>query len=799
MDTQATGGRPWGPRGAIHQAGFLAALFLALGSTGVQAATYTVTNTADSGAGSLRQAILDANANAGPDTIAFNIPGAGVQTINVSLTSLPTVTSPVTIDGTTQPGYAGAPLIEVHGSQTSGLSISAGSSTLRALVLNGFSTAILFTSAGGNVVEGCYIGTDAAGTADASTGGQGIRLITSPNNTIGGLTAADRNLISGNDAGGIGCEISQGLVVQGNLIGTDVTGTVSIPNGTGISLSGCDSAAIGGSFAGAGNVISGNLGGGIGMSGGSGIIIRGNLIGTDVTGTFSLGHQSLGINDSGGGDVEIGGAGAGEGNVISGNTQMGIYVYNFATNTTIYGNKIGTDVTGALPLPNVTGISTANVTGVVIGGTGPGQGNVIAYNSGVLLFSVPVGVLVQSSANQVTIRGNSIHDNEQLGIDLNGDGPTPNDPLDADVSPNNYQNFPIVQSVVYGASDVEVLGKFNSVPSTQYTFDFYANAACTRFPRDFNEGETYLGSSQITTDGAGHFDFDVTLPVVVENGARIGVTATDPSGNTSEFSQRIIFTMSPASGPAAGGTTLTINGTDFANPTAIAIGGPAVPITFVNDHQLYTTSPALAPGTVNDIVATTPDGTTGALIKGWVADFLDVPQIHQFHSYVTTLVSNAITVGVGGGLYGVDQPTLRQQMAVFLLKARHGLCYVPPPCAGTFPDVPCPSTFAAWIEGLAAEGITGGCGGGNYCPTNPVRRDQMAVFLLKAEHGASYVPPDCSGTFADVPCPSTFAGWIEQLAAEGITGGCGGGNYCPANANTRGQMAVFIVKTFRLP
>ena len=100
---------------------------------------------------------------------------------------------------------------------------------------------------------------------------------------------------------------------------------------------------------------------------------------------------------------------------------------------------------------------------------------------------------------------------------------------------------------------------------------------------------------------------------------------------------------------------------------------------------------------------------------------------------------------------------------------------------------------------MAAEGITGGCGGGNFCPANPVRRDQMAVFLLKGEHGSSYVPPACAGIFGDVPCPSPFADWIEQLSAEMITGGCGGGNYCPLNPNTRGQMAVFLVKTFHLP
>ena len=102
------------------------------------------------------------------------------------------------------------------------------------------------------------------------------------------------------------------------------------------------------------------------------------------------------------------------------------------------------------------------------------------------------------------------------------------------------------------------------------------------------------------------------------------------------------------------------------------------------------------------------------------------------------------------------------------------------------------------IEIVFRHGITVGCGGGNYCPANPVRRDQMPAFLLKAEHGSTYVPPTCQEAFADVVCPSLFADWIEQLAAEGVTGGCRGGNYCPQNANTRGQMAVFLVKTFGL-
>ena len=125
--------------------------------------------------------------------------------------------------------------------------------------------------------------------------------------------------------------------------------------------------------------------------------------------------------------------------------------------------------------------------------------------------------------------------------------------------------------------------------------------------------------------------------------------------------------------------------------------------------------------------------------------------------------------------------------------------YVPPGCTGVFADVPCPGPFTDWVEQLHAEGITGGCGDGIYCPSSSVRRDQMAVLLLKTEHGAAYTPPGCAGAFSDVPCPSTFADWVEQLAAEGVTAGCGGGDYCPASPSTRGQMAVFVVKTFGLP
>jgi len=142
-------------------------------------------------------------------------------------------------------------------------------------------------------------------------------------------------------------------------------------------------------------------------------------------------------------------------------------------------------------------------------------------------------------------------------------------------------------------------------------------------------------------------------------------------------------------------------------------------------------------------------------------------------------------------------------MAVFLEKAMRGPAFIPPFCTHHFPDVPCSHPFAQWIEQLAADGITGGCAGGNYCPGDPVLRQQMAVFLMKARHGSAFDPPDCAGIFEDVPCtPGVgFSDWIEQLVAEAITGGCSVSPalYCPGSAVTRGQMAVFLEKTFDLP
>ena len=183
-------------------------------------------------------------------------------------------------------------------------------------------------------------------------------------------------------------------------------------------------------------------------------------------------------------------------------------------------------------------------------------------------------------------------------------------------------------------------------------------------------------------------------------------------------------------------------------------------------------------------------------------DFLDVPPAHPFHDFVDTIARLGVTAGCGDGVYCPGSPNTRAQMAVFLLKAKLGSDHVPPAATGTvFLDVPASDPFAPWIEELARLGVTGGCGNGNYCPLGPVTRAQMAVFLLKTLLGSSYVPPAATGTiFGDVPVNAFAAGFIEDIYNRGITGGCQASPllYCPDEANTRGQMAVFLTKTFSL-
>lgn len=769
----------------------------------VGAQTFTVTNTNDSGTGSFRQAILDSNGSIGPNAIHFAIPGGGVHTISIA-SALPNVTAPTAIDGYTQPGaspntnppgqgFNAVIEIEVDGTAVEGtcLTVEASGVAVKGLAINRCGMVGLFvdTPATGAFVIGNFIGTDPAG--NASPGPQVTGLIVQSSGS-----AVSGNLVSGNSLTNVRFCSASGAVVTGNLIGTNAAGTGVIGGSMqGIEVACNGAVTVGGPTAEDRNVVA------LGLSNGAagvalyntGSTVEGNYIGTDVTGALALGNVA-GVWVHAGNDSSI------QSNVIGGNT---VGVRDDGGYAQIQNNFIGTDATGTLNLGNaVAGIESGGGYST-IGGAGAGQSNVIAHNGARGSGAAIGGIEVDTFAVGIAIGENQFFDNHPLGIDLldssGNPGISPDDACDADSGGNGLQNFPIITQVIPGASTTHIEGYLNSTASTMYVVNLYAGPACRPRPRAPVEGETYLGSIDVSTDGSCVGTFFTNVPVVLQPGQPVTATAMDPSGNTSEFSQAIIVSATPGSGPASGGTAVTLGGMLFESGATVTIGGVAASSVYVSPAEIVASAPVLPPGSVNDVTVT---GLTlsGTLPNAWVADFLDVPQGQQFHDFVVAVAANGIAAGVGGGNFGVANATLRQQMAAFLLKGEHGVCYTPPACAGAFGDVPCPSLFADWIEALAAEGITGGCGGGDFCPQNAVRRDQMAAFLLKAEHGASYVPPQCAGIFADVACPSLFADWIEQLYAEGVTGGCGTGPlvYCPSNPVTRGQMSVFLTKTFHL-
>jgi hypothetical protein len=218
--------------------------------------------------------------------------------------------------------------------------------------------------------------------------------------------------------------------------------------------------------------------------------------------------------------------------------------------------------------------------------------------------------------------------------------------------------------------------------------------------------------------------------------------------------------------------------------------------------HLSLSSPVSRPATHWD--AHVDETLNGAATQTWVlhigGSFTDVPASHIFYRFVETIVHNQITSGCVAGMFCPGDAINRAQVAVFLVKSRYGLAYVPPTATGTvFGDVGASSFAAAFIEKLAADGVTTGCGNGNFCPDAPLTRAQMAVFLLREKFGSLYVPPPATGTvFGDVPAGSFAAAYIEQLNALGISSGCGGGDFCPMSSVNRGQMAVFLTTTYGL-
>ncbi len=253
------------------------------------------------------------------------------------------------------------------------------------------------------------------------------------------------------------------------------------------------------------------------------------------------------------------------------------------------------------------------------------------------------------------------------------------------------------------------------------------------------------------------------------------------------------------------GPTYTIND-NTASYGTIAAGQSATCIGGADCYSVTVSAPAVRP--VQHWDALLQETLSIGVPKNWKLhigeSFPDVPTGNLFYTFIETVFHNGVTAGCFGGGYCPADPVTRAQMAVFLLKSKFGSAHVPPPCTGAvFSDVPCTgSPFDPWIEELSALGITGGCGGGLYCPNNTVTRGQMAVLLLKTREGSAYNPPDCAGIFADVPCTpgEGFSDWIEELYNRSITGGCSASplEYCPTNASNRGQMAALLTKSFGL-
>ena len=383
----------------------------------------------------LRAAIQEANGTAGMDTITFNIAGAGVKTI-APLTILPTISNAVILDGTTQPGFAGTPLIELSGASCAtspchGLWITAGGSTVKGLIVNRFANRGIFLDTGdGNTITGNTIGADSSGTAAAGNN-TGIFVTDSANNTIGGAASDLRNLISGNNIDGINLNGAgtTGNTILGNYIGVDVNGTAGLGNlfsGV-VILNGASNNTVGGAYAAGRNIISGNQQYGVGLNGTAanvtGNVIAGNYIGLDVTGEMDLGNTLDGVIllNASGNAVGASTPGVGIYNIISGNDQNGVLITGtLSSSNQVLFNTIGLNQAGNSPLGNnLSGVRIVDAPNNIVGGTWGTTGNLISRNQehGVYISgSGAIGNTVMGNRIGTDINGNSFLGNAEEGV-----------------------------------------------------------------------------------------------------------------------------------------------------------------------------------------------------------------------------------------------------------------------------------------------------------------------------------------------------------------------------------------------
>jgi CSLREA domain-containing protein len=494
------------------------------------ATVYTVNSTADPGDGvcdeiscTLRDAILNANANAGANAIAFAIPGSGPQQIALS-SELPTITDPVVIDGDTErttgteiPADSKAIVLNGDGAGASanGLVLAAGSggSEIKGIAIRDFQCATECTAGFGLVVQsdrstvdGNYVGLSADGVTAAANRGGGI-LLQGNGNTVGGTTAAARNVIAANGVAQVAVTGNTNTI-EGNYVGAASDGTTEHNDVTGIVVQGGAQGNVIGGDKTVGNIILGRQGVEIRSDAGAANIVAGNNIGLDAAGAV---HASAlpGIHAVGSGAIigdnvsPPGFANPDRGNVIVGSADAGIFMEG-ARSAKITGNFVGTNRSGASGMGNADGIRISGG-----GGNTIGPGNTFAWNT-------RYGVDVGSATNRVV--ANSIHDNGSLGIHNSSPFVAP----------------PTLRRAVKSGTNTTVSGTFSGAPSTTFFIEFFRNAVCDG--SGAGEGQTFIGFASPTTNGAGTASFSFSTTVLnVED--IVTATATSTSTlSTSEFS-----------------------------------------------------------------------------------------------------------------------------------------------------------------------------------------------------------------------------------------------------------------------
>ena len=625
---------------------------------------------------SLREALAAAQSGVGaPHVINFNIPGAGVRTINVA-TTLPLISQSTTIDGYTQPGSSpntnatgainAVPLIELrgNGSATGIQIINFGgnpNALVRGIIGSNFSGGVFVLLSASLTVRGSFIGTTADGLAANNTTQNGLSTSTGTM-VVGGTSPADRNVISGNQRGvSVGLEPSGGtnVLLQGNLIGLNKNGTAAVPNG--------------------------------------------------------VGYVSLGCN-GGNATGRIGGTTPAERNVISGNTEAGVNISNCGVGTSntsigsfVRGNFIGTDVTGAAPIPNGRGVEVTNGPNIVVGGLNPGEGNVIAFNTG-------AGVVLSGGVTGLGVLGNSIHSNGGLGIDIDANGVTANDANDADI---NKPNFPVVTAITRSATTTTVQGTFDAPTTGTYRLQLFTNTLPDALSH--GEGQTLLGQITPVVGAAGPQAFSIVVNSVVPATEFLALTLTDPGGHTSEFSQFIAdlsITGSDAPDPAGIGQpvtyTFTVTNTstlfpsgpvrvafDFTNTsTFISATGGATPVAGVVTVTLGTIVPGgTAVGTV--VLSHPAIGTIGHTLVA-SSNVTDPAPANNTINIGTTVVEAVSTFTISGqvrdlndtGVPNVTMTLSGSQSTTLTTNADGNYAFSALPAGGTYTVTPSAATFS---------------------------------------------------------------------------------------------------------